>query len=209
MSTSATPDSPTPLFCSKCGATVWATDAFCPNCAAPQNRAPAGSVAPVAYPQATQAAPRTYAGFWIRFLAIFIDAILISVVTSPVWMLNGLFLGHFPRDVESPAMLAPVFSVIGFAILISVVVKWLYEALMTSSSKQATIGKMVCGLIVTDTRGARLSFAHATGRFFAKYISTFTLLIGYIMAGFTERKQALHDLIAGTYVLKGKPTSSM
>ena len=55
---------------------------------------------------------------------------------------------------------------------------------------------------VTDTQGARLSFAHATGRFFAKMISGFTMGIGYIMAGFTERKQALHDMIAGTLVMR-------
>jgi uncharacterized RDD family membrane protein YckC len=68
---------------------------------------------------------------------------------------------------------------------------------------------MVFGLVVTDTQGARLSFLHATGRHFAKFLSTLTLLIGYVMAAFTERKQALHDFVAGTYVLHGKPTASL
>ena len=208
MSTSA-PGSPSTLFCSKCGATVWATDAFCPNCATPQNQALAGSTTLPAYAQPTQAAPRTYAGFWIRFVAIFIDAIIINVVTSPVWVLNGVFMSRFPRDVGSPVAFAPILTVLGFALTISLVVNWLYESLMTSSSRQATVGKMACGLIVTDTNGARLSFLHATGRHFAKFISSFTFLIGYIIAAFTERHQALHDFIAGTYVLKGKPTSSV
>ena len=71
---------------------------------------------------------------------------------------------------------------------------------MESSSRQATVGKMALGLKVTDLEGRRISFARASGRHFAKYISGMILLIGYIMAGFTERKQALHDMIAGTLV---------
>ena len=73
---------------------------------------------------------------------------------------------------------------------------------MESSVNQGTIGKMALNLKVTDLNGERISFGRATGRFFAKYISSITLLIGYIMAAFTERKQALHDMIAGTYVIK-------
>jgi len=80
---------------------------------------------------------------------------------------------------------------------------WLYDALMTSSSKQGTLGKIVFRLKVVDLNGARISFARATGRFFAKILSGMILNIGYIMAGFTERKQALHDMIAGTFVLRG------
>ena len=71
---------------------------------------------------------------------------------------------------------------------------------MLSSSYQATLGKMIFGMKVTDLSGNRLSFAHATGRHFAKWISSLTLCIGYIMVGFTERKQGLHDMIAGTLV---------
>ena len=77
---------------------------------------------------------------------------------------------------------------------------WIYEAAMESSSKQATLGKMALGLKVTDLEGRRISFWRATGRHFAKIISGMPLLIGYIMAGFIARKQALHDMIAGTLV---------
>jgi uncharacterized RDD family membrane protein YckC len=123
-------------------------------------------------------------------------------------MLTGAFFSVLPGrrpEVAIPAL----FSVVGLGTGIGIVVNWLYEALMTSSSKQATVGKMVFGLVVTDTQGARLSFLHATGRHFAKFLSTLTLLIGYVMAAFTERKQALHDFVAGTYVLHGKPTASL
>jgi uncharacterized RDD family membrane protein YckC len=74
---------------------------------------------------------------------------------------------------------------------------------MESSERQATFGKSVMSLRVTNYEGQRISFGHATGRFFAKIVSGMVpLAIGYIMAAFTEKKQALHDLIAGTLVLK-------
>ena len=85
---------------------------------------------------------------------------------------------------------------------INIVGQWLYFSLMESSSWQATLGKKALGLYVTDLEGNRITFARATGRYFAKLISSLTLLIGYIMAGFTEKKQALHDMIAGCLVMR-------
>jgi uncharacterized RDD family membrane protein YckC len=73
---------------------------------------------------------------------------------------------------------------------------------MESSSYQATLGKMICGMKVTDLFGNRISFERATARHFAKWLSGLILGIGYIMVGFTERKQGLHDLLAGTLVLR-------
>ena len=81
--------------------------------------------------------------------------------------------------------------------------QWLYFAGLESSERQATVGKSVMSLRVTNLEGQRLSFGHATGRFFAKIVSgMIPFAIGYIMAAFTAKKQALHDLIAGTLVLK-------
>jgi uncharacterized RDD family membrane protein YckC len=73
---------------------------------------------------------------------------------------------------------------------------------MNSSEKQATYGKMAMGIKVTDLEGRRISFWRGLGREFAKFLSAIILMIGYIMAAFTERKQALHDIIAGTLVVK-------
>jgi uncharacterized RDD family membrane protein YckC len=87
-------------------------------------------------------------------------------------------------------------------LLILVVLTWLYFAGLESSAWQATLGKRATRLQVTDRTGRRLSFGRATGRFFAKAISAITLLIGYLVAAFTPRKQALHDLIAGTVVVR-------
>jgi uncharacterized RDD family membrane protein YckC len=85
----------------------------------------------------------------------------------------------------------------------SIALGWLYWAFMESSSKQATLGKMALGVIVTDYKGRRVSFGRATGRQLARFISSF-LLIGYIMAGFTEKKQALHDMVAECLVVVKK-----
>jgi uncharacterized RDD family membrane protein YckC len=82
---------------------------------------------------------------------------------------------------------------------------WLYAALMESSDFQATLGKMAVGIRVTDMDNQRISFGRASGRHFAKWISSLILLIGYIMAGFTDKKQALHDMIANTLVVKKHP----
>jgi uncharacterized RDD family membrane protein YckC len=120
-----------------------------------------------------------YAGFWIRALALIIDGIIVFTAS--------IILG---------------FASFGTGIVLSIVGPWLYEALMVASTNQATLGKMALGLKVTDESGQQLSFAHATGRHFAKYLSGLPLFAGYIIAAFTERKQALHDLIVNTYVVR-------
>ena len=84
--------------------------------------------------------------------------------------------------------------------MVTIAASWLYEALMESSSYQATLGKMIFGMKVTDLYGNRISFARAMGRHFAKILSGMILCIGFIMVGLTERKQGLHDLLAGTLV---------
>lgn len=81
---------------------------------------------------------------------------------------------------------------------------WLYFALMESSERGATLGKMALGLRVVTSDGQRLSFLNATGRYFAKIISAIILFIGFIMIGFTDRKRGLHDMIAGTLVIKAR-----
>jgi uncharacterized RDD family membrane protein YckC len=102
-----------------------------------------------------------------------------------------------------PAAVMGIVSLILTFAAISLVLTWLYHAYFESSDWQATPGKRVMSIYVTDMNGQRLSFLHATGRFFAKIITGLIPLgIGYIMAGFTERKQALHDMIAGTLVVR-------
>lgn len=154
-----------------------------------------------------------YAGFWWRFLAHIIDYLIISIVSSiillPVYLAFGItaFLKFAPGYCENdPAEVIPlVFAILGLVVVASIIsatMVWLYNAFMESSKYQATLGKMAVGLQVTDMNGERISFARATGRYFGKILSGMIILIGYLMAGFTEKKQALHDILAGCLVVK-------
>ncbi|WP_147149879.1 RDD family protein [Reyranella soli] len=143
-------------------------------------------------------------GFWIRFVAYMIDAFVLLV---PGTILIGLFIGfvvltHESTDDEELAAPLIVAGLLTAAALI--VVNWLYEALMTSSPRGATFGKMALGLRIVRADGAQLSFGRATARHFAKYMVTpmVPLAIGYIMAAFTNRKRALHDILADTLVIR-------
>jgi len=108
--------------------------------------------------------------------------------------------GMNPDDAEL-FFLPIIFASSSIGILVTIL-QWLYFALMESSKHQGTVGKMVLKIKVTDEKGERISFARATGRYFGKIISGMILMIGYIMAGFTEKKQALHDILASCYVIK-------
>lgn len=149
----------------------------------------------------------TYAGFWKRFAAVLIDGIILSVVSLflLVPLLGMLGLGFFDAamndgDPSAGLIVAIIGAYLG-TLMMSFLAGWLYYALMESSSKQATLGKMALGIIVTDMNGNRISFGRATGRYFGKFLSTLILYVGYMMAGFTEKKQALHDIIAGCLVV--------
>ena len=155
-----------------------------------------GSAAPPPPPvwdaQQAGTAPVAYGGFWIRVVAYIIDAILVSLVLGVVMSVFGVKY----MDFENPENIDPT------ANLLSILVFWLYFALMESSERGATVGKMAMGLRVVTGDGKRLSFLNATGRYFAKILSALIFCIGYIMVGFTERKRGLHDMIANTLVIK-------
>lgn len=149
-------------------------------------------------------AAQPYGGFWIRVLAYIVDRIVLGVIFIPVWIFFGLRLATQLHGIppNGPDQLGPIFHFVGNVGPLALIVQWLYEALLTSSSWQGTLGKHMLDLKVTDEQGNRISFERATGRYFAKIISSLTLGIGYLMVAFTERKQALHDMIAGTLVVK-------
>lgn len=170
--------------------------------------APAYSPHP-AYVQPVVYAPASpYGGFWIRFLAYFIDRLILGIVATPLYFIFIMpRLLPFIQDAESngepsPEMIAALVGAGVTAGCLVLVGAWLYEALLTCSSWQGTIGKKVLRLKVTDEAGNRIGFGRSTGRFFAKIISTMIMYIGFIMVGFTDRKRGLHDMIAGTLVMK-------
>jgi uncharacterized RDD family membrane protein YckC len=143
-----------------------------------------------------------YAGFWLRAVAALVDVLamsmplvfaffLVMVVTK---LLNA-------RKGDDPAIIffllaSPIAMIVG---------TWLYFAVLESSPWQATLGKKLLGLYVTDLHGQRLTLSRATGRTLAKYLSSMTLGIGYLLCGFTDRKQALHDVVAQCLVLRRSP----
>jgi uncharacterized RDD family membrane protein YckC len=133
-----------------------------------------------------------YSGFWRRFAAFLIDIVIVSLVILILSAAMGFSVGL--GGVGGPGM-----SILG--VLIAVAAPWLYWAGMESSRHQATIGKMALGMAVTDQFCNRLTFMRASARYYGKILSSMTLLIGFIMAGFTQRKQALHDMLAGTLVV--------
>jgi uncharacterized RDD family membrane protein YckC len=214
---------PGTFFCNKCGTLNTAGAQFCSQCGASMNPAagaaptpgamtgppiaPANPYPPVAaypgatpYPAAVPVSGVGYGGFWIRVVAAIIDGIIVRVVVFPVSAILGLgglagMMGGFPHRGLGLHILGG-----GIAFVLVIFGSWLYEAFMLSSPYQATLGKMVFGMKVTDLNGSRISFGRATGRHFAKWLSTLVLCIGFIMVGFTERKQGLHDLLAGTLV---------
>jgi uncharacterized RDD family membrane protein YckC len=146
--------------------------------------------------------PRLYAGFWRRLVALLVDAVVFSalhwtaVLCSGIWLMVPLTLlggGHGPAAAELVDMALQPFGI---------VVVWLYFAVCESSRWQATIGKLALGLQVTDEYGCRIGFARATGRYFGKFVSVFSLGVGFLLAGWTGRKQALHDGMAGCCVVR-------
>lgn len=120
-----------------------------------------------------------------RFVAYFIDSLILTVA----FFIIGLIIGFLFGAVET------------FLTLLNIVVVWLYFALMESSENQATIGKAAVSIKVTDMYGDRIGFGKATGRYFGKILSTLILFIGFIMIGFNDKRQALHDQMAGTLVV--------
>jgi uncharacterized RDD family membrane protein YckC len=200
-------------FCSNCGqafavaAVVVRAPMMSSSVAAPI----AGGMAAVPAYAGYAAAPRVeYAGFWLRLLAFLIDSAVMGIgfvlILIALIFLTGLggFIGEIHPDEDMNDV--GIFMLIGLLFLaatVSLLWTWLYHALLESSKWQATLGKKVLGLVVTDMGGRRVSFGRDTGRHFAKIITNMVpAFIGYIMAGFTERKQALHDMIAGCLVLR-------
>jgi uncharacterized RDD family membrane protein YckC len=136
-----------------------------------------GAVAPP-YGAAPYAAVSPYAGFWMRVGAYILDSLILCIPCTMFFFV--LFIFAWP------------FLIVGI---------WLYFGLQESSVYQATLGKRALNIYVTDMYGRRITFGQATGRYFAKILSGI-LCIGYIMVAFTERKQGLHDLLAGTLVMR-------
>ncbi len=199
------------MYCSKCGNQMADGTTFCPACGQAQSLTPN---APHSPREITPSAPSfaaasvSYAGFWLRFAAYLIDSVVLGIAFFAVIGIFAAVTGvagiirNIPGD-DSPANFPFVLVLFIFAIFAVLLVgTWMYHALMESSSWQATLGKRVLNLQVTDLVGRPISFGRASGRHFSKIISGMIPLgIGFILAGFTEKKQAIHDMITSCLVL--------
>jgi len=200
------------MFCSRCGAATPEGAVFCGSCGQPIS-----SVSPVVAPgYAAPVAPAAamyrplYAGFWLRVVAYLIDALIIGIPFGAIILVmlaaTGVMAGiqniHPGDSPDAIFALLGVGAIFG-AIVLALVGSWLYYAWCESSAWQATFGKKALGLYVTNMQGQRITFGRASGRFFAKIITGMIPLgIGYMLAGFTEKKQALHDMIASCLVMR-------
>ncbi|MEN1678653.1 MAG: RDD family protein [Planctomycetota bacterium] len=138
-----------------------------------------------------------YAGFGTRWVAAIIDGLILIGLNLGIGFAFGIaWFAMFGDGGGDGSALELFANVIGF------VVQLLYFAGLESSAKGATLGKQAMGIRVVSTSGERISFLRAVGRWFAEFLSALILMIGFLMAAFTERKQALHDIIAGTLVVK-------
>lgn len=179
------------MYCKKCGTENAESAQVCVKCGLSFKEINTGA----------QNAISPYAGFWRRFLAVLIDSVILVIAGIFIGLFIGFFIGIIGAtsgmDMMSIQMLA---GLVGY--VAGLTLNWLYFTIFESSKLKATVGKLALGIVVTDLAGNKISFARANGRYWSKFISALTLLIGYIMAGFTEKKQALHDMIASTLVSK-------
>ncbi len=160
--------------------------------------------------QGVVAAQLPYAGFWKRFFAYLIDSLILDAAAFVVFGIVFLVIGGgalLSGNQSSGDFLAAMtgFAILSLILLVLglIVAVWLYFAKMESSPSQATIGKRMMGIYVTDLQGQRLTFGKATARFFSKFITgVIPFAIGWIMAAFTEKRQALHDMIVGSLVMR-------
>jgi len=164
-------------FCGSCGAKLdLSISNVCPNCGAKSG------ASKFAVEESTKSSGN-YAGFWVRFFAAFIDGLILLIPFAFCIALagtNNILLGYF------------LIWIIGFG----------YFAFLESSARKATYGKEALGLIVVNIDGTQLTFTQASLRYIGKLASALILYIGFIMIGFTEKKQGLHDMIAKTLVIK-------
>jgi uncharacterized RDD family membrane protein YckC len=168
------------MHCQQCGKKTPSDAKFCGGCGQPI--------------EISKNSGNQYAGFWIRFAAYAIDSV---ILLFPTLLVSFLYRATIPADNLFAGLVDS---------LMTLGIWWVYVAVLHSSVWQATLGKKLLGMKVVDYAGNRISFGRATGRYFAGFLSAILLCIGYIMVAFTKKKQALHDKMAATLVVRTAQT---
>lgn len=172
------------MFCQKCAANNLEEAQFCSACGQSLSLA-------------VSAPALVYAGFWQRFAAVFIDGFIISAATLLLFAVLGVVMA-----VSGGANMGAMMGLIALSYLASFVISAAYFTLMEAGERGATYGKRALNLRVTDVEGNRITTGRALGRWFGHWITNLTCYIGYVMQPFTEKKQALHDMISSTVVIE-------
>lgn len=201
------------LYCQSCGAEARSTYKFCPVCgeASFSGSKPGSAVTQVPAtplnPLPTRSGPQSpassqngasidvsamqYAGFWRRAGSLVLDGIFVTLLTLPIFFLFFFLIDAMEN--EDAAVL------IFYALSISAV--FIYYGVQESGEHQATWGKRIMGLVVSDMQGQRITLGRAFGRHLGRFLSMMLMYLGYVLALFTERRQTLHDKLSGTVVL--------
>lgn len=185
-------------FCSKCGCSSMQSMRICPECG---NRVFSDTQSTIRSGQLHKQnthqniAFANYAGFWERGAAYLIDICIIYIFLFLFGFFVGLALISSGQSLSSP-------SIVNSFTLIEIVAPLIYFCILESGPSKATIGKRLMGIHVQTTHMLRISVGQALGRQLGRLVSTILLFSGYLIQPFTAKKQTLHDLMAGTVVVR-------
>ena len=194
--------------CASCGSTRHAYDRYCLFCgdslSEPTAKVVVSSKAtnPVDKSGDISPAVTEYGGFWRRAWAGTIDLALEATAALVVTYAIDQVLDRIGRMLGYERSISKFASGMAF-ILVLAIGSWLYSAFAESSPRRATLGKRLMGLQVVTAAGGQVSFGQATVRHFMKFLSLFSAGVGFMMAGWTKRRQALHDIPCDCIVVKG------
>lgn len=184
------------MFCGHCGTWSPEPSTTCPSCGAALHASEAGPLPARAQASAPGVAhwPRTaFGGFWRRLGAVLVDSLVLYFPPAIAKVLLGLPLVSPSDESDSAKAL-----MVGLG---SLLLTWLYSALMESSAAQATLGQQLLGMRVMDMQARRITFARASGRYFCQFLSLLMGGVGYLFNLWTSRRQTVHDLLAGCVVV--------
>lgn len=186
-------------------------DAAAPEASAPGNAVPGQAVPATSTPNYAPGGPQdaiagapvfVYGGFWVRFLAKLLDAVLLFFVNMMIQIPVSIIFAADLRYDGSGGEIPASFILVNLALLFVQMAIGIGYIVFFLGKYGATPGKMALSLKVVRADGSPISYGRACGRAFAEYLSSLILLIGYIIAAFDEEKRTLHDHICDTRVIR-------
>ena len=212
------------MYCPKCGKETEQSGIFCQSCGAnlkdlketPQKPFLKRRVGPIKTEKFSGLGGRFLGGLVDLVFLVLFDLMAAAIIGIISWILVRpdpvsesirmlyQYYYHVPRTDAYGHLVNAIVppQIILSALVLLILVPWIYSAFLESSRNQATLGKLAIGAAVTDMQGNRITFARGSLRFFGKVLCVLTLFIGFLLIAFTSYKQGLHDKIAGTLVFR-------